>query len=238
MVAIITQARINSSRLPNKIFLEAGGQPFLHYHIQRLRTSGLPIVVATTNDGSEKPIVEFCRKNELPCFCGDEQNVLKRFYDCAEFFKLGTIIRVTSDCPLIDGNLIARGLQVYQQYDDLTYYSNAIERSYPRGMDYEIFSFRLLQDAFENADDSSDKEHVTPYIWKNKSGHVRIKHDLCKEDNTNFRITLDTAEDQLMLTRLIEEHDAFSLDCDAIVELLKRNPQLAEINKFIEQKKP
>lgn len=237
MVAIITQARINSSRLPNKIFLEAGGQPFLYYHIQRLRDAGLPIIVATTNDGSEKPIVEFCKRNNLPCFCSDEHNVLKRFYECAKKFNVSTIIRVTSDCPLIDGKLIAKAVETYQTFDDLTYYSNAIERTYPRGMDFEIFSFRLLRDAFENAEDSSDKEHVTPYIWKNKSGNVKIKHSLNKEDNSNFRITLDTAEDQLLLTKLIEEHDAFKLDCNAIIEILKNNQDLAALNKFIEQKK-
>ncbi len=237
MVAIITQARINSNRLPNKIFLEAGHRPFLHYHTERLKKTGLPVIIATTDNGSEKPIVEFCENNDLPCFCGDEQNVLIRFYECAKKHKLSTIIRVTSDCPLIDGEIIAMGLEAYKQYDDLTYYSNAIERTYPRGMDYEIFSFRMLQDAFENATEGTDNEHVTPYMWKNRSGNVTIINDINSEDNSNFRITLDTYEDQLLLTRLIEDHHAIELDCKAIVQVLKDNPGLAEINKFIEQKK-
>ena len=237
MVAIITQARVNSSRLPNKIFLEAGSHPFLHYHLERLKKTGLPIIIATTNDGSEKPIVEFCKTNNLSCYCGDQQNVLKRFYECAKEFRLNTIIRVTSDCPLIDGNIIANGLTVYSQFDDVTYYSNTIERTYPRGMDYEIFSFRLLEDAFKNATNDSDKEHVTPYIWKNRSGKVNIRHDIAGEDNSNFRITLDTVEDQILITKLVEEHNASALDCNAIVKILKNNPGLPEINKFIEQKK-
>jgi spore coat polysaccharide biosynthesis protein SpsF len=237
MVAIITQARVNSNRLPNKIFLEANHHPFLHYHIERLKKTGLSIVVATTNDGSEKPIVEFCKVNHLSCFCGDEQNVLKRFYECAKEYKLNTIIRVTSDCPLIDGNIIANGLTAYRQFDDVTYYSNTIERTYPRGMDYEIFSFGLLEDAFKNATDDSDKEHVSPYIWKNRSGKVNIKHDIAAEDNSNFRITLDTIEDQILITKLIEEHNASELDCNAIVNILKNKPGLSDINALIEQKK-
>jgi len=104
-------------------------------------------------------------------------------------------------------------------------------------MDYEIFSFRLLEEAFKNATIDSDKEHVTPYIWKNRSGKVNIRHDIAGEDNSNFRITLDTVEDQILITKLIEEHNASELDCNAIVKILKNNPGLPEINKFIEQKK-
>ena len=237
MIAIITQARVNSNRLPNKIFLEAKHHSFLYYHIERLKKAELPIILATTNNGSERPIVKFCEVNQLSCFYGDEQNVLKRFYECAKKYKLKTIIRVTSDCPLIDGNIIANGLAAYKQYDDVTYYSNSIKRTYPRGMDYEIFSFRLLEDAFNNAADDSDKEHVTPYIWKNRSGKVNIRHDIAGEDNSNFRITLDTVEDQILITKLIEEHNASALDCNAIVKILKNNPGLSVINKFIEQKK-
>jgi spore coat polysaccharide biosynthesis protein SpsF len=217
--------------------LEANDHTFLYYHIERLKKTGLPIIVATTKNGSEKPIVEFCKFNHLSCFCGDEQNVLKRFYDCAKEYKLDTIIRVTSDCPLIDGNIIRNGLAAYRQFDDVTYYSNTIVRTYPRGMDYEIFSFRLLEDAFKNATDDSDKEHVTPYIWKNRAGKVNIKHDIAAEDNSNFRITLDTVEDQVLITKLIEEHNASELDCHAIVNILKNNSGLSGINEFIEQKK-
>ena len=238
MVAIITQARVNSSRLPNKIFLEASGISFLQHHINRLKKTGLPVIVATTNNGSEKPIVDFCKKENIPCYCGDENNVLKRYYECAKKYGVSTVIRVTSDCPLIDATLIQNGLAAYKKNESHTiYYSNTIERSYPRGMDYEIFSFELLEDAFNNATDESDKEHVTPYLWKNKSGNVTVKTDLCSEDNSNYRITLDTAEDLDLLTRLIEKHAADKMDCDTIVQVLKNNPELAEINKLIEQKK-
>lgn len=238
MTGIITQARINSTRLPNKILRQAAGYSFLHYHIERLKKTGLPVFVATTNNGSEKPIIDFCKQNKLPCFCGDEQNVLHRFYNCAKEQGLTTIIRVTSDCPLIDGAVIAKGLAAYKNLNNQNvYYSNALVRTYPRGMDYEIFSFKLLEDAFINATDGSDKEHVTPYIWKNKSGNVVIVDDVNEENNSTYRITLDTTEDQLLLTKLIEEYNAAALTCSNIVTVLKNNPQLAAINQMIEQKK-
>jgi spore coat polysaccharide biosynthesis protein SpsF len=239
MVAIITQARVNSSRLPNKIFKEAKNVSFLSHHISRLRETDLRVIIATTNNGSEQPIVAFCESNGLDCFCGDENNVLKRFYECAKKFGVTTIIRVTSDCPLIDPAVITQGLSAYQKYNnENVYYSNTIQRMYPRGMDYEIFSFKLLEEAFLNATDDSDKEHVTPYIWKNTSGNIQVKQDAAlNEDCSNYRITLDTTEDNELLTKLIEEYDAEKLDCRAIIEILKEHPQLVQINNMIEQKK-
>lgn len=237
MVAIITQARINSSRLPNKIFLEAGNKPFLLHHIERLEKTGLPIIVATTNDGSEKPIIDFCKRKGLMFYRGDENDVLKRYYEAAKEFNVTTIIRVTSDCPLIDGNIILKGLNAYSLLPANTYYSNALERSYPRGMDYEIFSFDLLKEAFDNATAQPDREHVTPYIWNNRSGNVDQVHDVQPIDSSAFRITLDTKEDQQLITRLIEEHNADKLDHAGIVEVLLKHPELANINKDIAQKK-
>ena len=237
MIAIITQARINSTRLPNKIFLEASGKPFLSYHIERLKKTGLPVIIATTNNGSEKPIEDFCISNDLTFYKGDENDVLRRYYETAKINKVTTIIRVTSDCPLVDGDIILKGLAAYGKGSVNTYYSNALERTYPRGMDYEIFSFDLLEQAFQQATTLPDREHVTPYIWNNRLGNVKIVHDVNSEDNSGYRITLDTIEDKQLITRLIEEYDAASLNCKEIVGILKNDPSLANINKHIEQKK-
>lgn len=237
MTGIITQARVNSTRLPNKIFKEAGGISFLEHHINRLSHTGLPIIVATTSNGSEKPIVDFCNEKNIPVFCGDENNVLKRYYECAVKFGLTTVIRVTSDCPLIDPRIILNGLEAYRSSGINTYYSNTLNRTYPRGMDYEIFPFRLLEEANEHATEESDKEHVTPYIWKNRSGKVNLQSDVSESDNSGFRITLDTVEDQHLLTQLIEEYNAVNLDCGRIVKILNDHPELAAINRMIEQKK-
>jgi spore coat polysaccharide biosynthesis protein SpsF len=237
MIAIITQARVNSSRLPNKIFMEAGGITFLQHHINRLKKTGLKIIVATTSNGSEKPIADFCAQQNTDCFCGDENNVLSRYYHGAKKYGVSTIIRVTSDCPLIDGSIILKAVEQYKKYNTQTYYSNTVQRSYPRGMDYEIFSMELLEQAYLNANEDSDKEHVTPYIWKNKPGNVIIKYDVTAADYSNYRITLDTREDKQLLSELIENYNAAALDCTAIVKILQNYPELAAINKFIEQKK-
>ncbi len=217
--------------------MEAGGKPFLWHHVQRLRQTGLPVIIATTDDGSEAPIEDFCVLHEIPCFKGDEQDVLKRFYDCALANHVSTVIRVTSDCPLIDPGLIKAGLQQYLKTGAGTYYSNTSIRSYPRGMDYEIFSFSLLKEAYEKALDASDREHVTPFIWKNKMGHVSVLQDVAPVDNSEYRLTLDTEEDRLLLKKLIEEYSANTLHCGQIVEIMKAHPSLAEINRHVEQKK-
>ena len=239
MIAIITQARVNSTRLPNKIFLKAKNKSFLEYHINSLKETGLEVIVATTNNGSERPIIEFCKKNSIHSFKGEEDNVLKRFYDCAVKYKINTIIRVTSDCPFIDKDIILKGVEEYQKikHHSLIYVSNTIDRTYARGMDFEIFSFEALEDAFYNAKEFSDKEHVTPYIWKNKSNKIVIKQILDSEDNSGLRLTLDTKEDQNLLTKLIEDYDAENLSYNQIKVILNENESLRNINQHIEQKK-
>lgn len=239
MIAIITQARINSSRLPNKIFLTAKNKPFLAYHIEALKKTGFPIFVATTNDGSEKPIIAFCEKYGISSFKGDEHNVLLRFYNCALTNKIDTIIRVTSDCPLINSNIILKGIQEYQNARNQTniYLSNTMQRTYALGMDFEIFSFELLKDAFYNAEELAEKEHVTPYIWRNKSKKTEIKQILDLEDNSHLRLTLDTEADRQLLTTLIENYGADKLSYKQLVSLLNVNKSLQEINAHIEQKK-
>lgn len=122
MTSIIRQARINSRRLPNKNFKEAKGISFLEHHITRLKETALKSIVATTNDGSEKPVVDFCKKKVGDCYCGDETNVLKRFYECAKKFGIITIIRVTFDYTLIDGQVIKNGLKKFKIHEDENVY--------------------------------------------------------------------------------------------------------------------
>ncbi len=235
---IITQARMTSTRLPGKILMQAKGKSMLEYHVERLSWSGLPVYIATTTNQTDDVVVEFARKHGIMFCRGSEENVLGRYYECAKKNELDVIIRVTSDCPLIDGNIIKQGLDKYLEIDDGNLYlSNSIERTFPRGLDYEIFSFGLLEDAFNNADKEQELEHVTPYIRANRSGNVTLLNIVNNENYGNFRITLDTVEDYELIRKLIEEYDADKMGFKEVTDILIKHPELAEINSHVEQKK-
>jgi spore coat polysaccharide biosynthesis protein SpsF len=237
-IGIITQARMTSTRLPGKILLEEGGISFLKYHVERLRQTGLPLFVATTTNDTDEPIVNFCIQNDLPYYRGDEDNVLSRFYFCAKENNLDVVIRVTSDCPFVDPSLILEGVDLYNQSQDSNaYVSNCLVRTFPRGIDFEIFSFSALEDAYLHASLSGDLEHVTPYIHQNRSGVVVVKHIVQKEDKSQFRITLDTPEDLQLISTLIRDYNAHYLSHTAIVNILESQPDLVAINAHVEQKK-
>ncbi len=234
---LIIQARMGSSRLPGKILLPVRSNPIFQYQIDRLHDVECPIIIATTTEPADTAIVDFAIGNKLNFFRGSESNVLERYYLCARQYKLDVVIRLTSDCPLIDSVLVNESLNAYlEENDDHLYLSNSLSRTYPRGFDFEIFSFALLEEAYKNATDNWDKEHVTPYIGKNKSGKVRIKQVVNDENNSRFRLTLDTQEDFDLLRLMIEQFNAEKLSGLAIVDILKSHPELVAINAHIEQK--
>ncbi|WP_026464836.1 cytidylyltransferase domain-containing protein [Adhaeribacter aquaticus] len=237
-IGIITQARMTSSRLPGKVLLPVNNIPVLQYHLQRLQESKLPIFIATTINATDDPIVAFAEQQNIPVFRGDEQNVLSRYYGCAIEHQLDIIIRVTSDCPLIDGNIIATAAQEYvKKKDNFLYLSNCLERTFPRGFDFEIFSFTLLKEAFQQAKLPAELEHVTPYINQNKSGRVHFQHVTQEKDKSHYRITLDTPEDFELIKILIEQYQAHNLPVAEIIQILDNHPELVEINAQVEQKK-
>ena len=234
---VISQARMTSTRLPGKIMLSADGSTVLQHHIRRLRWSDLPVYVATTVNQSDDCIVEHLTQLSIPFHRGDEHNVLERFYHCAEKYALDIIIRVTSDCPLVDGYIIADGLQKYNSLGDKNaYYSNALVRRFPRGLDFEIFSFDLLKEAYLNATVDSDKEHVTPYINQNRSGRVSVHHHLSPEDHSDLRWTLDTQDDWKLIKTLFEDYHVADLRYEQILRIVELHPVLKTLNNHIKQK--
>ena len=237
-VGIITQARMTSTRLPGKIFIPVKNQPLIKYHIDRLKWSGFPIFIATTLNETDDVVAEFASMQGVGLHRGSEDNVLSRFYECAEKNKIEVIVRVTSDCPLIDGNIIKDAIAIYLKGEDKNvYFSNTLKRTFPRGFDFEIFSFSLLKEAYEKATDKSDLEHVTPYINQNKSGFVIIKSYEYASDYSDIRVTVDTPEDLVLIKRLIEEYDAGEIKINEILQVFDRYPELKKINAHIEQKK-
>ena len=117
------------------------------------------------------------------------------------------------------------------------YISNGVERTFARGFDFEIFSFQLLEEAFHNATDEADLEHVTPYIWKNRSGKVDFYHVKQNTNNSNLRITVDTEDDFTLIKTLIENYNADQLSYNEIENILLQHPELIAMNAHIEQKK-
>lgn len=218
--------------------LRVNNIPLLKYHTDRLRQSKLPIIIATTTNSADDIISGFAECEEISCHRGSEDDVLSRYYEAALKYKLDVVVRVTSDCPLVDGKLIGESVKKYLGWNNEDiYFSNSIIRTFPRGFDAEIFSFRLLEEAFQKAKLPSEREHVTPYIKANYSGKVRFEHILYEYDASNFRITVDTPEDFELIKILIEKYSAQNLSYIEIIELLKVHPELVRINAHIEQKK-
>ncbi len=237
-ILVITQARMTSTRLPGKILLEINHLTLLHYHLERLHNTDWQVVVATTTNEEDNAVQAFCEKEGVPCYRGSEHNVLQRFFETAKKYHPDIVVRVTSDCPLIDAGLIAKGLKMYRDENSKhAYVSNCFPRSYARGFDFEIFSMDLLQDAYANATEQNDLEHVTPYIWKNKSGRVKLLNLAQEPNNSHLRLCVDESDDFILIEKLITDYAAHEMKFDQIESLMNRHPELQAINSHIEQKK-
>lgn len=237
-VGIITQARMTSTRLPGKVLLRSGGRTMLDHHLDRLAGAALPIVVATTTNSTDDVIVDAGRSHGVQVYRGSEHDVLSRFAGAAADAGLDTVVRVTSDCPLIDPALIRIGVDRFAEMDDPTaYVSNVIERTYPRGFDFEVFSAAVLNEADQLAEIESDREHVTPYLNQNRTGRTRFSHVVRQSDASHHRVTLDTPDDLTLIRALIEDHEAAGLTVEQIIDVLESHPALARINAHVEQKK-
>lgn len=237
-VGIITQARTTSTRLPGKVLIEAGGRTMLDHHLDRLQRSGIDIYVATTMNDVDDPIVSIASEQQLGYHRGSEQDVLARFHECAQKFHLDVVVRVTSDCPLIDGRVVAEAVAAFrQEANPRLYLSNGLVRTFPRGFDFEIFSAELLAEANDQAQEPAQREHVTPYIYGNLPGNISLRNVAWNVDRSRYRITLDTKDDLRLIKTLIEQYGAAGLSCASIIDILDRNPALAGINSHVEQKR-
>ena len=234
-IGIISQARMSSTRLPGKILKTIDGKTLLDYHLDRLKHAAIPIIVATTNNDIDLQIVQFCYNKKYPVFQGDEENVLKRYFECAQKFRLEVIIRVTSDCPLIDSELIQEGLVMFQS-GSFDFVSNTIKRTYPRGFDFEIMTFTALEKAYRESTRRFEIEHVTPYIWKNHPQSFKIGYLTQQIDSSQYRIVVDTIEDFEVIKILINKYGAEVLPYSEIISILDSHPEIAAINKYVQQK--
>ena len=237
---IIVQARMTSTRLPGMVMKRVLGKPLLEYQLERLQRVKLAdeIVIATTTNQTDEPIVELCNSLSVACFRGSEDDVLSRYYGAATAHKADLVVRVTSDCPLIDPQVIDTVIDYYlQNQSHYDYVSNSLERTYPRGMDTEVFAFSTLQQAFWEATAQPDREHVTPFIHR-QPARYRLGHVIYSEDCSHHRWTVDTPEDFELIQKIIEaiypRKPNFTLeDC---LSLLKKHPEWYIINSHVSQK--
>lgn len=242
-VVCLVQARVGSTRLPGKILKEICGKTILHHEIDRLKKCKEidEIVIATTDKEDDDKIVNEAKKLSVKYFRGSENDVLSRFYYAAKENNADIIVRVTSDCPCIDFEILDKMLIYFKEkYKEkqVDYLSNTIKRTYPRGYDIEIFTFSALEKSYINAKKEYEREHVTPYIYDKTNNFLKLPFEN-KEDYSEYRVTLDTIEDFIVIKNIFEnlyyKNPYFKLN--DVVQYLNNNLHIVDINKHIEQKK-
>ena len=234
------EARMTSSRFPGKVLMEACGKPMLQHMIERLqRVPSLDgIVVATTGNDADVPIVNLAQRMGVGFFQGSEYDVLLRVLHSARAYDIDVIVEMTGDCPLIDPVLVEDCIRGYE-VAGVDYVSNVLERTYPRGMDTQVFATEVLADVADRTDDLEDHEHVSIFIYshpeiyslKNMPGPPELT-------NPGLGLTLDTPEDLELIRRIFEvlypDNPNFTLA--DILAVLKDSPALTELNAHVRRK--
>jgi len=243
-IGAIVQARTSSTRLHAKVLRElpyASGITCLEQVIRRLKKSKRlnDIIIATTNDSEDNKIIDIAKKENIDYFMGSKENVLSRYYFAAKENNLEIIVRVTSDCPCIDAQIVDVVISEHLKIN-ADYTSNSLIRTYPHGLDVEVFNFDALEKAYKDAKEDYEREHVTPYINRNPQKFivniVKAPKELYAPD---IRVTLDTEEDYTLLCAVFDylyPKNKYFAAYD-IVNLFKEKPWLKLINKKIIQKK-
>lgn len=237
MITAIIQARVSSTRFPNKIFADLCGRPLIWHVVNRLKWSKRieKIVLATSENKADDILEEWANKNEVTVFRGNENDVLNRYYNAAVFSNASTIVRVTADDPCKDPEVIDQVIDVYQngQYD-FAYNNNP--PSYPEGLDTEVFSFNALKKAEGNSKDPFEREHVTQYFYRNPS-MFKQKNVSYKKDISHLRWTIDTEKDYEMVQSIYKGlyKDGHIFLLKDILEFLKENSGIEKINMDVKR---
>lgn len=238
LVAII-QARMGSTRLPGKVMLDLCGHSVLWHVVDRVRRSGVAgrIVVATTGAARDDLVVAEAAAAGAEVWRGSEDDVLTRYYDAACCYGAQHILRITSDCPLLDPDLVGAMVDAYSARPELDYMSNCIVRRYPQGLDAELMRIDALEAAFREAREDYQREHVTPYIYQHPE-RFKLAPFIGEVDYSRLRWTLDTPEDRRVIESIYRalyprNHEFTTND---ILALLKEWPELETMNSHVKQK--
>ncbi|MFH1749969.1 MAG: glycosyltransferase family protein [bacterium] len=239
---VIIQARMTSMRLSGKVLKNISGKPLLWHVIQRVKLSKhIDNVILAIPDTKENDILEkFSKDNNIKYFRGNEEDVLFRYYETAKKYGAELIVRITSDCPLIDPKIIDKVIQIHKQ-KKVDYTSIGIKRTFPRGVDVEVFDFETLNKAHQKASKKEEREHVTLYIYTHpkifKIQNIKAEKHL---HHPELRICVDTKEDlelvQKIYKYLYKNQKIFYTE-DVVNLLVNQHPELQKINQNIKQKK-
>jgi len=234
-IVTVIQARSGSSRLPGKVMLHILGKPLLLRMIERVQASALKgeIVVATTNDKEDDVIEALCDEHKILCYRGSSLDLLDRHYQPGKWLNADAVVKIPSDCPLIDPKVIDKVLAYYLE-NDFDFVSNMHPATYPDGNDVEVMGFSALEQAWKEAKRDLEREHTTPYIWEHpekfKIGNVAWETGL--DYSMSHRFTIDYPEDFTFIKTVYEHlyptNPNFGLD--DILKLLQNNPNISSIN--------
>ena len=231
MIGCIIQARIGSKRLPKKILKKLDDKTVLDYVIEQTSNSKKieRIIVATTNLKEDNVIEEFCENKKIDYFRGSVDDVLDRHYQCAKKYSFDIIVRVTSDNPIVDPEIIDLAIKKYEEnkFDMVT---TCNKRSYPYGISVEVFSFAVLKESWKKSKLPSEREHVILYI-QNKKNNFRIFNLINSKDLTHINCTVDNEADFKLVQEVVSNIRERPILMKHLVELFEKNPQLLEINK-------
>lgn len=240
-VAAIIQARMGSTRLPGKVLREICGEPMIGHVVRRVRrlarVNWVGVAIpATQEDG---PLADYLNTLDgVAVTRGPEEDVLARYVAAAEAAQADAVVRITADCPLICPSVSQRVVDAFlARSDECDYASNSLERTFPRGLDTEIVSLKVLRTADSEASRASDREHVTTFVWRQPE-RFRLHSVADSRDRSHLRLTVDTPEDFALITRIYETVWPHRPDFDypEILDCIAAHPGWLELNRHIQQK--
>ncbi|HEX3819008.1 MAG TPA: glycosyltransferase family protein [Candidatus Sulfotelmatobacter sp.] len=234
-IVAIVQARTGSTRLPGKVLMDVAGQSMLAQVLTRLGGCNLiqELLVATTDRPEDDSIVAECKRISVPVSRGDRDDVLDRYFRAAQLVRADVVVRITSDCPLIDPEITGKTIEAYLE-SAADYASNGLVRTYPRGLDTETMSFQTLERAWRLARKPYEREHVTPYIYEH-SEEFKLVSVTGETDYSSHRWTVDTPED-MEFVREIYHRLSGRFSWRDVLDLVQQEPQLLDLNRSIVQK--
>jgi|OM-RGC.v1.010255875 spore coat polysaccharide biosynthesis protein SpsF len=239
-VAAVIQARMTSTRLPGKVLLPAAGREMLAHQIDRVRRARSvdAICIATTANATDDKVADLAERENIAVFRGSEQDVLGRFVAAAERVGADTVVRLTGDCPLTDPELIDAVMTVFRSADPaVDYATNSVPRTWPIGLDVEVASMAALRLANAETDDPYDREHVTPFLYRQPE-RFRIARHLAPKDLSGYRWTLDERSDYELLVRILEALLPANPNFGwrDVIALLDKHPDWRALNAGVGQK--